>query len=164
MYRAARSARKGSAVIRRRRVEEPGTPQTGIAGSFLFRRAARAPETGGRRRPPRTERLAARNLFSDGGDSRKQLGYGTCRSGGRSARKRSAFAGRGHIARPRAQHQAESALRAEFRVLFGGPLSLRQARGGLCARYSARWRTRLREALCRELTRIPAHDFKRRAR
>ena len=56
-------------------MEEPGTPQTGIAGSFLFRRAARAPETGGRRRPSGAERLASRDLFPDGGDCRQQLGY-----------------------------------------------------------------------------------------
>ena len=164
MYRAARSARKGSAVIRRRRVEEPGTPQPGIAGSFLFRRAARAPETGGGRRPPWVECLASRDLFSDSGDSRQQLGHGARGRGRRGARKRGALAGRGHIARSGAQHQTESALRSQFRVLFGGSLSLREARGGLCARYPARRRARLREALRRELTGIPAHDTERRGR
>ena len=86
------------------------------------------------------------DLLPDRLVQRRDLGPRPPPRDGPGARSRGDRARRRHRARTRRQHEALAAVRSELRVLLGGPVSRRRARGQLDRRDPGRGRRRVPEA------------------
>ena len=138
------------AALRRDGLYDPRLQKCGHPVHHPVGRPQRRAQAGGCGGPSGPEPQRPRDLLPDGSYRGLQLGSRP----GRTARPGHGGGGRraGGI-RPAGagpQHQAQPAVRAQLRVFLGGPVPLRQAGRGLCARHPVQRHRRLPQALRRQ--------------